>query len=299
MKDFPKLEFPLIASPKLDGIRVIIIDGVAMTRNLKPVRNKYVQSILGKPEYNGLDGEIIVGDPCDKLCYRNTNSGVMSGDGEPDFNFYVFDSYLDPSDFSERLRGVSNRCGDGFPLRVLDHRLVQSPDELVRYEEECLAQGYEGIMLRQPNGPYKNGRSTLKEQILLKLKRFTDFEATIVGFQERMHNANEAKTNALGHTERSMHKENMIGRGDLGALVVKVTTQAISEGAPGTGQKNGDVMTQTYEFTVGSGFTDAERKEFWDNKEKYLGKMVTLRAFNYGGYDLPRFPTFVGLREDI
>lgn len=90
------LPYPLFASEKLDGIRCIIKDGIALSRTLKPIRNRYIQSILGRPELNGLDGELIVGDPAASDCMRKTNSGVMSFDGEPDFAYYVFDIWNRP-----------------------------------------------------------------------------------------------------------------------------------------------------------------------------------------------------------
>ena len=43
-----------------------------------------------------------------------------------------------------------------------------------------------------PNAPYKQGRSTVREGYLLKVKTFLDDEATVVRFEERMHNGNEA-----------------------------------------------------------------------------------------------------------
>ena len=52
----------LWVSPKLDGIRAIIRDGVVMSRSLKPIPNKHVQRILGNsPGIEGYDGELIVG----------------------------------------------------------------------------------------------------------------------------------------------------------------------------------------------------------------------------------------------
>ncbi len=41
------LRFPLLVSTKIDGIRVLVRDGVAYSRSLKPIPNKYVQSVLG------------------------------------------------------------------------------------------------------------------------------------------------------------------------------------------------------------------------------------------------------------
>jgi DNA ligase 1 len=61
-KDLTGIKYPILASPKLDGIRCIMINGVAMSRTLKPIPNLYVQERL-KNLPNGLDGELIVGNP--------------------------------------------------------------------------------------------------------------------------------------------------------------------------------------------------------------------------------------------
>jgi len=87
--DLEKLRLPLLGSPKLDGIRAIVIDGVVVSRNLKPIPNRRIQAIFGKNFLNGLDGELIVGDPTAKDAFRQTSSGVMSIEGDPDAMFHV------------------------------------------------------------------------------------------------------------------------------------------------------------------------------------------------------------------
>jgi hypothetical protein len=72
----------VLASPKIDGIRAIIGNGAALSRSLKPIRNLFVQSVLGRAEFQGLDGELVVGDPNDPNCMQNTTSGVMREAGD-------------------------------------------------------------------------------------------------------------------------------------------------------------------------------------------------------------------------
>lgn len=50
------LRFPLLASHKLDGIRALVLGGVVVSRNLKPIPNRHVQALFGRREYEGLDG---------------------------------------------------------------------------------------------------------------------------------------------------------------------------------------------------------------------------------------------------
>lgn len=274
--DLEKLRFPILASAKLDGVRAIVQGGVVLSRSLKPIPNKYIQSLFRQFEH--LDGELIVGDPTSKSCYRDTVSGVMSIEGEPEVTFYAFDHIECPSasymDRFKRLKGVSNK-------RVTVHAqyLVTCLKTLLDLEEKMLDKGYEGLILRSQHGHYKFGRSTVNEGLLLKLKRFEDAEAEIVGFEERMHNGNEAKTNALGHTERSSHKANKTGRGDLGALLVR-TGEGIS-------------------FAIGTGFTDDERKHIWDNQAQFLGRLAKYKYFAVGVKTAPRHPVYLGMRDGV
>lgn len=273
----------LLASPKLDGVRCLIRDGVALSRSLKPIPNKHVQAVLGRLPIEGFDGELIVGSPTAKDCYRTTVSGVMSEDGYPDFQFYVFD-HVDAlgNDYRNRLAYTSIHINshNEFGGTVIDHsgRNVVSINAVRAYESEMLDLGYEGVCLRDPGGPYKFGRSTLKEGYLIKLKRFTDAEATVIGFTELMHNANAATVNALGLTERSSHKANQIGMSTLGTLVCL------------------DVATGV-EFEIGTGFTQADRETFWSDRDSLLGALVKYKSFKIGEKDKPRHPVFLGFRD--
>ena len=87
--DLGKLRFPLLASAKLDGVRAVVRDGVVYSRSNKPIPNAYVQQKFSRFEH--FDGELIVGDPTSKTCYRDTISGVMSFEGKPEVRFFVFD----------------------------------------------------------------------------------------------------------------------------------------------------------------------------------------------------------------
>ncbi len=277
------LRYPLLVSPKLDGIRAIVLDGVLVTRNLKPIPNTHVQGLFGWEYLDGLDGELIMGNPCDPKAFLNTSSGVRSRDGIPHVTFHVFDDFSSTYSFEGRLKAVKYRVNQDPEIQVVEHRRVNSPQELLQVETEWLAMGYEGVMLRDPQGAYKQGRSTLREQGLMKLKRFSDAEARIVSFEEQMHNSNEARKDALGRTERSSHKAGMKGKNTLGAIQVQGL--------------NGEYAGVT--FSIGSGFDDKLRKELWDNRDSLPGKVVKFKYFSIGCKDAPRFPTFLGFREDL
>ncbi len=275
--DIEKLAYPVLASPKLDGIRAVVIGGVLLSRNLKPIPNAYVQAMFGRQDFNGLDGELIVGDPCSPTAFRDTSSAVMSRDGHPHVRFYVFDDFSQAAViFSHRQKKLLARTLPGCLKWACS--TANNAAELTELEELWLADGYEGAMVRSAASPYKFGRSTLKEGYLLKLKRFCDGEAVVIGMEERMHNANEVVPSAIGGTKRSSHKANMRGRGDLGALVVR------------------DLVTGV-EFNIGTGFDDKDRELFWGESCSYIGRVVKYKYFPSGSKDKPRFPVFVGFRD--
>ena len=60
-EDITTLKYPVIASVKCDGIRAIVKDGVVYSRTMKPIPSEVVQQKFGKPEYDGLDGELVTG----------------------------------------------------------------------------------------------------------------------------------------------------------------------------------------------------------------------------------------------
>lgn len=278
--DLAKLDFSknLMASPKLDGIRAIVIDNVVLSRSLKPIPNALVQKLFGHLE--GLDGELIVGEPNSPTVYRDTNSGVMSRDGEPDVWFFVFDDITYPDEmFCDRHGRAERMCEDAPRVQVVPQHAVLNRTQIEDYEYVKLHQGYEGVMLRSALAPYKFGRGTKKCHTLLKLKRMTTDEAKIVGFVEEMANGNEAVVDALGHTKRSSHAENKSGKGRLGALVCELASGV--------------------RFNIGTGFDHADRQHIWDNQDKYLGQLVSFNHFAIGAKDLPRFPSYKGLRNPI
>ena len=91
-----EVQFPVMLSPKLDGIRIIITPEGPRTRTLKPIPNLHIRQVLSAPEFLYLDGELIVGDVTDPKVFNNTQSAVMSVEGTPDFSFIVFDKFEHP-----------------------------------------------------------------------------------------------------------------------------------------------------------------------------------------------------------
>jgi DNA ligase-1 len=273
---YEDVKYPCYIQPKLDGIRCLAIDGVAYSRKMKPIPNQYVQKVFKELNLHGLDGELMVhGD------FNSVQSAIMSEDGEPEFYLAVYDYWDSEFSCTERMNIYTTKVLEInrplFVKRVITD-IAHTPEEAERAVAKYVEQGYEGGMLRSLNGRYKQGRSTFKEGFLLKLKSFLDSEAVVIGFEEKMSNENALETDERGYAKRSSKKEGMVPANTLGSLQV---------------DWNGVI------FNIGSGFTDIQRKEIWDNKENYLGKLANFSYQELSKYGVPRFPVWRGFRSEL
>lgn len=283
LEDPNQLQFPVIVSPKLDGLRCIIRNSVAVSRNLKPFRNSFVQAQLAnRHALEGLDGELIVGDPTEGNVLGRTQSGIMSEEGAPDFTFWIFDSIREPEKaFKERF--LQDVLSMHERVRVVQHQFIDHVEQFYAMEQKYLLHGYEGIMIRHPHMPYKYGRSTLREGGLIKYKRFTDGEGLVMSLEEGVINENELQRDELGRAKRTSHQENMQPSGKVGTLHVK------------------DLKTNELVAVSPGRMTHDMREHYWKNPTELVGSIIKYRWFDYGRLDAPRFATFQALRsaEDL
>ena len=278
--DLDNIRYPVFASPKLDGIRASVVGGRLLSRTLKKIPSRWIFELFSKSEFEGLDGELIVGEPTHPDCYRTTVSGVMSIDSSPNVTYHVFDCFIDPSAPFRARRVLADMKATHVRMERLQHATLHNRHDLDTYEAEQVGLGYEGIMLADPEAAYKFGRATTKGGELLKVKRFVDSEAVVIGIEEEMFNGNEAQTNELGRTKRSTAKDGLVGKGTMGALIVR------------------DVKTGV-EFNIGTGFTAADRLNFWSwvhEAPKAPPIIVKYKFFPVGVKDKPRHPVYLGLR---
>ena len=274
--DSEKAKFPYAATPKIDGIRFLMVEGTALTRSFKPIRNEYLQKSLSTNLPNGIDGELTSGSTFQEC------SSIMRIKGEPDFKVWIFDFVNPKTDmktYKERMDEL--REFERFNINsyeILYPTTVLNQEQIDQLMIKNLNAGYEGLMLRDPNGIYKFGRSSVKENILLKVKEFMDDEAEIISFREKMINTNEGLKDNFGRTKRSSCQDGLKPSGTLGGFILRN-----SEGL---------------EFSCGSGLNDALRNEIWKNQSKYLGKLVKYKYMSKGIKELPRHPVFIGFRDE-
>lgn len=283
-EEIEALKFPLIASPKIDGIRAIIKDGTVYSRSMKPIPNIRIQELFGKEEYNGFDGELVLGNPTDPNLYNKTME-VMRHEprNQEDFDekikFLVFDLYDLDLPYKERYEILKSKVKNSKNVDFLKGEFITSANQLNEFEAQVLEDGFEGVMVRNPDGLYKQGRSTLKQSWLVKIKRFVDGEAQIVGFEAFKKTVDGFTISETGYRKTSTRKDTKEAQELLGNLKVK------------------DLVTGI-KFEIGSGFDLATREELWKDKENLEGKIIKYKHFTIGAMEKPRFPVFLGFRDE-
>lgn len=275
-------------SPKIDGVRGLVLGGKLFSRSMKPIPNESLNEAVEKLRMDGLgatslDGELTVGDPCSPTAYLDTSGTLRRASGSPLVTYSVFDCMHFPEmAYASRIERLDYVTG-GLPLslRRLGFKRAFEWEHVLEAEDLFVKQqGFEGLILRDPSAPYKQGRSTVREAGMLKLKRFVDAEAVVIGAEELLHNENPPEISEIGRTKRSSHKENKVPGGMLGALVVRHLETGV-------------------EFKIGTGFDEKTRRELWTRhlEGAISGKIVKFKSFPVGVKDAPRHPSFLGFRE--
>lgn len=283
-----KIRFPVLAQPKIDGVRGLNIDGTLVGRSLKRHANRFTTYFYSLPSLSGLDGELAA--ECEthpRLCSL-TSSALSTVEGHPFTLWWLFDLVNSDTEglayatrysmLKERVTYLQKEIVQGQYLRVVPSILVHDREELQALESMWLEEGYEGVILRDPAGKHKQGRSTVREGGLLRIKRFVEEEAIVLSIIEGRRNENAAQVNELGKTFRTSHAENMVPNGMVGSMLCL------------------DVKTQK-EITVAAGcMTDEEALYYFRNPGELIGQTIKYKSFPKGVKDKPRFPTFQAIK---
>ena len=72
LTDINQIRYPVLCTPKLDGIRCLVVDGHAVSRTFKNIPNRYVFGLVSKLD-NGLDGELM----CDGATFSEITGNMM------------------------------------------------------------------------------------------------------------------------------------------------------------------------------------------------------------------------------
>lgn len=294
-----KLVFPLGAQPKIDGVRGLTTEGHLTGRSLKKHKNKYTTAFYSTAEYAMMDGEIAANDNCHPDLCRLTSSALSTIKGEPFTFWHVFDClrkevingpYEERHKYLAQLIAYEQSMGRCLNAKVIPMVVVEDLQALLRLDAQWLEMGYEGTILRRLNAAHKQGRSTVNQGELLRIKRFIETEAAVIAIEEGNANENKAQTNELGNTFRTSHQENKVPNGMVGNLQCSVLKDFEHEGEL--------LLLKGQIITVSPGNLDhGQRKHFFDNQKEMLNHVVKFKFFPKGIKDKPRFPTYVSHRS--
>lgn len=283
-----KVRFPVIAQPKIDGVRGWNPNGKMLGRSLKPHANRHTTQMFSHDIFKGLDGELAAeSETHPRLCSLTTSATSTIG-GTPFLLWHCFD-YINERTiklpYEERYNALIHVVNNiGGHLRVIPSYTCDNMDQLEELDEMLLSYGYEGTIIRDPKGLHKQGRSTVREGGLLRIKHFIEEEALVIGLTEGNRNDNEAQINELGKQFRSSHQENKIPNGMLGSMQCRIL-------------KTTEFFTTGDEITVSPGVMTTEEKIwYWNHPEELINHVIKFKHFPKGVKDKPRFPNFTSLR---
>lgn len=287
--DIDKMKFPCWGMPKLDGVRMLNIDGNALARSLKPHECKFITEKYSNDLFAGFDGELTVGDTAAEDVLNKTSSATrtIGWQGEIAWNLFdwiptpEFGNYSYEDRYNYLVKYVNNLPeAVSHDIKVIPYTVINTKEGAIEFYEKCLDEGYEGAIFRNPKAKHKDGRCTVKEGAYLRMKPQSTKEAVVLSVYEAMENQNEAKVNELGRTERSSHKENLVPKGMLGGMI-------------------GKCLVTGLEINIGPGkMTHEQRKHCWLHQEEIIGKIITYKSMDKGVKDLPRFPRFIDFRSE-
>ena len=164
-------------------------------------------------------------------------------------------------------------------MKLVRHIKVDSAKRVEEVFQIELDNGYEGLILRDPNANYKFGRGTLKEGIIYKVKPFVTFDAQIIGVVQstEVREGAEKKTNELGRSVTSKKKDDRV-------LIEKASAF--------------NVLYEGKELKVTLAMDDSEKEEVWKNRQFYIGEIIEYKGMLVGSKDVPRHPIFLRFRTD-
>lgn len=270
-----KISGEFIVSPKLDGVRCVIIKNGHLTtilsRQGQPMDGllEILNETSSLPDQMVYDGELLAKNP-DKLpsdeLYRKTMMIASKKGVKSNLEFHCFD-LLPLNEFQEGKSqlGCKDRKLQLEKIKDMNLNFIKPVPVLYSGSDISMINKLlniaiknkeEGIMVNTANGKYECKRT--KE--LLKVKQMHTMDLTVSSVEE-----GEGKY------------KNMLGR------------------------LNVDFKNNT--VGVGSGFTDLQRKEIWENKEKYIGVIAEVQYFEISQdsktkLESLRFPVFKQFRSD-
>lgn len=257
---------------KLDGIRCIAIKQAGKVKFF----SRQGQEILGLVELQKelesinkasfvLDGELIVDGPGTSADQYKVTTQVVRTDGDKKgVTFYAFD-VLKVEEFENQ------KCETSYTLR-----------------RKTLEEEFKFLNHVTPLPALYSGTDTQRIFDLLELVRKQHKEGVMVNINDAVYDFKRT---------RNLLKVKVMQDVDL----------AITGFEEGSGRLEGTLGRINVDYKgntlgVGGGFSDEQRKWFWENKDNLIGRVISVQYFeetqNANGVPSLRFPVFKELREE-
>jgi DNA ligase-1 len=256
-----------IATPKLDGLRGVMNNGVLLSRNGKYLHGfnhieEELNFLKNKYDIRLFDGEMYSRN----IPFQKIQSIVLSEktfEYKDQIKYYIFAIDLLDKKFknTESMYAAMAKIQENNELNFISFipgiKIKNENEEIFRVTNTYMDMGYEGSILRHPDIYIVKGRT----DNLLKVKlRMKEVNLKIIDVIEG----------------KNKYK------GKMGALLCK----GIAEG-------------QNIEVEVGSGFSDSERSKIFDNPEKFKNEIITVKYQNLTDEkNSLRFPRKVLFKQD-
>lgn len=278
--DETKVKFPCVCQPKYDGVRCLTFvgkDGEVHLRSRKGKEYNIPHIKKWANEHRShlpVDGELYNHK---ELTFQEIVSAVKKeSEITSKLSYVVYDIPVENVKFASLIE-IPYQCNDyntnlvmhiegdnrlsmlidiakledKGPIKVSRSRICNSFDDIKKYHDECVEDGYEGIIIRNADGIYEFG---FKSSNLIKYKEFVDAEFDIVDVVE-----------ATGR--------------DAGTAVFVCVT------------KDGK------RFNVKPKGNKKLRTEYFQNKENYINKKLTVKYQGLSDDGIPRFPSGIAIRD--
>ena len=283
-----KLTGNKILEVKLGGVRVISVlypnsrvdffsrNGKELN-NFQHIQKELSECIKKKPIEKAivLDGEVVSKNFQELMKQIHRKNSIQNDDATLFlFDILPFDSFksgIEKKTYVDRIKLLEswfeNNAKNSKTLKLIDKKIINLDSEegkkiFKEFNNQAIIEGYEGIMIKDPDSFYECKRSTT----WLKLKPVIEISLTVTSYEEG--------------SGRNI--------GKLGAIIAE-------------GEDNG----KSFKLNIGSGFTDEQREDFWEKKEKLIGRIIEIRADsisksqdgNYWSLRFPRFKCFRGFEK--
>lgn len=180
-----KLRLPCYGSPKLNGFRLAMVDGVAYSKagiqedlTNKPARLvHFLKDTLRRVD---TDGEIY----CHGMSLQDIRSAWLTPqESSSKLKYFIYDHPSDGVPTAERLAALDmlqkllSTMREVFPVEFVEQRILRTQEDVDAFYQECLDNGYEGAVYRNEDGVYEFDKQSSD---MIKRKPRLDAEAKVL-----------------------------------------------------------------------------------------------------------------------